>query len=229
MKAYYQDDYVTLYCGDCLEIMPQLDMKFDLCLTDPPYVQDSHGGGGAFGCRMRDYHKGVDSLGYGFENKVLSEAIKLLDKVHFYVFCSKNQLIQILLFFEKYNYDILAYHKTNPTPTCNNKYLPDTEYIVFVREKGVLLFGTYSTKKKYFIQENAKNDFNHPTVKPLNIIGTLLGNSTKDDDIILDPFAGSGTTGRACKDLHRKCVLIEKEEKYCKIIVDRMSQEVLTF
>jgi DNA modification methylase len=67
----------------------------------------------------------------------------------------------------------------------------------------------------------------HPTVKPVDLLGRLISMSSKAGDTILDPFAGSGTTGRAAKDLGRKCTMIEREERYCEIAARRMAQEVL--
>ena len=198
------------------------DKCIDMVLIDPPYLQDSHGGGGAFGTRMRNYHKGVDSLGYGFDNFYLEEIVRLCKKLNAYIFCSKNQLLQILNYFQKYKYDILTYHKTNPSPTCNNKYLPDTEYIIYVRESGVRLYGTYHTKKKYFVQENSKSEFKHPTVKPLNIISTLIENSTIKGDLVIDFFLGSGTTAVACKQLNRNYIGIELNSDYVKIAKERL-------
>ena len=80
------------------------------------------------------------------------------------------------------------------------------------------------------LQENmAEKDVReHPTQKPLALMVWCLGLS-KESQTVLDPFAGSGTTGRACKDLGRKCVLIEREERYCEIAAKRMAQEVFTF
>ena len=66
----------------------------------------------------------------------------------------------------------------------------------------------------------------HPTQKPLALITWCLS-LAPDAQTILDPFAGSGTTGRAAKDLGRKCVMIEREEKYAEIAAKRMAQEVL--
>ena len=228
MKPYYEDDYVTLYHGDCLDILPKLE-KVDLVLIDPPYIHENHGGTkSVFAKRIGQYQDEVDSLGDGFDFKVLDLCKNLMSlKNNFYIFCSRKQLIKILDYVKNTNYDILTYIKTNPTPTCNNHYLSDTEYIVYSRDKGISLYGSYQTKKKYFLQENGKSDFNHPTVKPLNIIQTLISNSTKKGGIVLDCFAGSGTTGVACKQLKRKCILIEKEEKYCDIIVGRLQQEYL--
>jgi adenine-specific DNA-methyltransferase len=67
----------------------------------------------------------------------------------------------------------------------------------------------------------------HPTVKPLDLILYMIKLSARPGATILDPFAGSGTTGRAAKDLGRKAVLIEREERYCEIAALRMAQEVL--
>lgn len=217
-----------IHLGDCFELIKQIpDKSIDLVLTDPPYLQDSHGGGGAFGCRMRSYHKGVDSLGMGFNNVILAEIVRVCKKLNLYIFCSKNQILQILTFFQNYKYDILTYHKSNPTPTCNNKYLSDTEYIIYARESGVPLYGNYQTKKKWFIQENGKSEFDHPTVKPLNIIETLINNSTLQGNLVLDTFISSGTTAVACKNLKRNFIGIEIDPKYCEIARQRLRQELL--
>jgi adenine-specific DNA-methyltransferase len=69
----------------------------------------------------------------------------------------------------------------------------------------------------------------HPAQKPAPLINQIVRVSSRTGGTILDPFAGSGTTGRAAKDLGRKCTLIEMEEKYCEIAAKRMRQEVLTF
>jgi len=225
----YPQDYINkVINNDCLKVMKQMpDNCVDLVVTDPPYSQDSHGGGGGFGIRMRDYHKGVDSLGNGFDNVILSELVRVCKKVNAYIFCSNKQILQILTFFRDYNYEVLTYHKTNPTPTCNNKYLSDTEYIIYIREKGVKLYGTYETKKKYFIQENGKNKLKHPTVKPLNIIETLILNSSLEGDIVLDCFLGSGTTAVACQRLKRDFVGIEISNDYAEIAKERLRQQLL--
>jgi len=69
-----------------------------------------------------------------------------------------------------------------------------------------------------------KNRPNHPTPKPIGLMRELISNCPPG--IILDPFAGSGTTGRACKDLGRRCIMIEIKEIYCRIAANRLRQEV---
>jgi len=71
------------------------------------------------------------------------------------------------------------------------------------------------------------NKHGHPTEKPLDLMQFMVRISCRPGGTILDPFAGSGTTGRAAKDLGRKCTLIEREERYCEIAARRMAQEVL--
>lgn len=73
-----------------------------------------------------------------------------------------------------------------------------------------------------------KDGAQHPTQKPLTLISWCLS-FFPEAMTVLDPYAGSGTTGRACKDLGRKCTMIEREERYCEIIARRMGQEVLNF
>jgi len=207
------------------------DKSIDLVLTDPPYEFDDSGGGGAFGDKKREYHREMkdnrNAFKDGVSNDIFKEFIRIMKRLNCYIFCNKNQILQILDFFKNYNYDILSYHKTNPTPTCNNKYLSDTEYIIYIREKGVKLYGDYHSKKKYFIQENAKSKWNHPTIKPMNIIQTLIENSTLDNELVLDPFMGSWTTARACKDLGRDFIGFELSEEYCKIGEQRLAQQNL--
>ena len=71
-----------------------------------------------------------------------------------------------------------------------------------------------------------KNEF-HPTQKHPNIISRMITNSTKEGDIVLDPFLGSGTTALQCKQLGRNYIGIEISEKYCKIAEDRLRQDIL--
>ena len=212
-----------IHCCDCLLAMREMpDECVDLVLTDPPYLQDSHGRGGAFGNRMRKYHDGVDELGFGYDNNWLEEIIRICKKLNIYIFCNKNQILQLLTFFKNYKYDLLVYIKTNPCPTCNNKYLSDIEYIIYIRESGVKLLGNYHSKKKWFLQQNGKSDFKHPTVKPLNIIKTLIKNSSNENNLVFDPFIGSGTTAVVCKQLNRKFIGCEISEEYCKIANERL-------
>jgi DNA modification methylase len=217
MKPYYQDDAVTLYHGDCREVVPGLG-RFDLLLTDPPYELQATGGGiGAARKYLADIDGRIDS---GFD-------MSLLDVFeNWVVFCSKRQLVRLLQKAESKVWSLVTWNKPNPTPLCAGNYLPDTEYIVHAYKSG-RLFGEYNDKSRFIVHPSEHTEFNHPTVKPIAVVAKMIRLGTQSGETILDPFAGSGTTGRAAKDLGRKCVLIEREERYCEIAAKRMRQEVL--
>ena len=156
---------------------------------------------------------------------ILQEFVRISKSVNIYLFCNKNQLLQYLEFFKDYNVDLLTWHKTNPTPTCNNKYLSDTEYILFFRDKGTKIYGNYHTKKKWYVTKSNvedKKQWEHPTIKPLFIIENLIINSSLEGQTVLDCFMGSGTTGVACKKLNRNFIGIEIDEKYFNIAKERI-------
>ena len=219
-----------IYCMDCLEGLSKIESRtVSLVIADPPYELQQHNGAGAFGRANRDYHQGIDHLQTGVSDLVLYEMLRVCKHPNMYVFCSKDQLPQLFNFAlqNKLSYDLLTWHKTNPVPTCNNKYLSDTEYIMFMR-KGANLYGTYESKRKYFVTPTNTEDkkaWGHPTPKPVNIIRTLIENSTQEGDLVLDPFMGSGTTAIAAIRSNRHYIGFELSEEYHKICQKRISVE----
>lgn len=164
----------------------------------------------------------------GFDYTILDKIDDKLKAINIYIWCSKAQLRDILAHYQdkRCSIDVLTWHKTNPTPTCNNSYLSDTEYLIFAREKGVKLYGTYATKKKYYVSSANTADkklYGHPTIKPLNIIKNLITNSSLPGGVVLDCFMGSGTTGVAAKELGRSFIGIELDEKYFRTAEKRIN------
>lgn len=223
----------TLLQGDCLKLMSKLpDKAVDLVVTDPPYDVYAEKGGGAFG--NRNSYKEIEFMSNGFNETVLDELMRVMKKTNIYIFCSQKQIPFLIDYFvHKHgcNWNLLTWHKTNPIPTCKNKYLSDTEYIFFAREKGVPIYGEYSTKKTYYVTPlNAKEKklYKHPTVKPQMILKNLIVNSSKENDIVLDPFVGSGSTGVAAVQLHRNFIGMELDPKYFKIAKQRIESAPIT-
>ena len=104
-------------------------------------------------------------------------------------------------------------------PACNNKFLSDTEYIIYARDPGVKLYGTYETKRKWYVSPYNKADkdrWHHPTIKPIDITVNMVLNSTPGggDFIVLDPFMGSGTTAIACMRTGRRFVGFEIDSAF---------------
>ena len=219
-----------IYCMDCLEGLSKIESRtVSLVIADPPYELQQHNGAGAFGRANRDYHQGIDHLQTGISDLVLYEMLRVCKHPNMYVFCSKDQLPQLFNFAlqNKLSYDLLTWHKTNPVPTCNNKYLSDTEYIMFMR-KGANIYGTYESKRKYFVTPTNTEDkkaWGHPTPKPVNIIRTLIENSTQEGDLVLDPFMGSGTTAIAAIRSNRHYIGFELSKEYFDKAVRRIKAE----
>ena len=152
-------DRYELYKGDCLEVMKSIpDKSIDLVIIDPPYEIKTMKGGWTIG--KRKYEDEVSVMIDGFSEEILNLLCTKMKKINIYIYCSKLQLPKLLNYFinKKCNYEILTYHKTNPTPLCGNTYLPDTEYVVFAREKGVKIYGEYKTKFKYYTDKVNKKD-----------------------------------------------------------------------
>lgn len=211
MKPYYQDDWVTIYHGDCREMLPKLPTP-DFVLTDPPYIFEAKGGGLA-----KDYHKWLVNLTDGFDISLLSAYDNWM------CFCSREQIVKLItLAAEKGRWMLLTWNKPDPTPLINGNYLPDTEYIVHRFQK---LYGGYNARSRFVVMPGGNKEY-HPTGKPLNLIRRLVMTGTDAGQLIIDPFMGGGTTLRAAKDLNRRAIGIEIEEKYCEIAARRLSQQV---
>ena len=189
-----------------------------------------HGaGGGIYANEDKKYIFDLVGMNNGFNMQILDILCEKMKKINIYIWCSIKQVPKLLNYFinKKCNYTILTWHKTNPVPACANKYLSDTEFCIHFREKGVKILGNFSTKKTYYISPlnvNDKKKYKHPTIKPLNIIENLIINSSQENDIVLDCFMGSGTTGVACKRLNRNFIGIEIDEKYFEIAKKRIEE-----
>jgi len=201
---------IELYQGDCLEILPSFpDKSFDLVLTDPPY------GIGETNERNLSRGKCTNPKDYGNYQWDFSP----MSRVQFeeIVACSKNQIIFGGNFFDL------------PPSSC---------WIVWDKENGAsdfadceLAWTSFESAVRIFrfrwqgmLQGDMKNKEirKHPTQKPTPLFKWILKNYSKAVDLILDPFAGSGTTGVAAYKLNRNCTMIELEPKYCDIIRKRI-------
>lgn len=216
---------------DCLNVLKQLpDKCIDMVLTDPPYIMVSGGHGkGELADRQTARNDLLRGKGLydGFSNEILDEICRVLKKINVYFFCSKNQIHQLFNYFEDKadNFDLLCWHKTNPSPLANMTYLNDTEYCLNFREKNCTIKGTIEQKKKYFltsVNQKDKDMYKHPTIKPLEIFEQLVINGSNENDLILDCFSGSGTTAVACSDLKRRFICIEKDKEYWQTSVERL-------
>lgn len=201
-KPYYEDSAVTIYHGDCRDIVPMLG-RFDLLLTDPPY--------GVAATRKTRLTELLDVKVAHWDDEA----------------CNKVTLDLLLgIAMEA----IIWGGNCLPLPTmpgwlCWDKINDDRNFSEFE-----LAWTNIDLVPRFFRMrpQNMDGGKEHPTQKPVHLMTWCLS-FAPDAQTVLDSFAGVGTTGRACKDLGRKCTMIELEEKYCEIAARRMGQEVLNF
>lgn len=225
---------ISLLNGDCLELLGDIpDKSVDLVVTDPPYEIDTSLGGGIYRQPNHGYIKRLTDIDSGFSPRVLDELVRVLRRINIYIFCSQRQIIPLLDYFVRErgcNWNLLDMIKTNPVPACGNTYMKDKEFCLFFREKGVRLYGTYETKKTYYlttVNDRALDNkaYGHPTVKPYELVERLVMNSSKEEETVLDPFMGSRTTGAVCRKLKRSFIGMELNREYFESARRRIESE----
>jgi len=201
LKPYYQDDAVTLYNGDCREIVPLLD-RFDLLLTDPPY---------GIGADKKNAHSSIrdNSKWPAVEWDIKPPDAELIASC--INLCGKAMIWGGNYFAMQPSSCWLAWIK------------PEAETGFSMADMELCWTNLKSAARCKTLPRRDGN--HHPTQKPEELMRWCVSLSG-GAQTVLDPFAGSGTTGRACKDLGRKCVMIEREERYCETAALRMAQEV---
>jgi len=204
MKPYYEEPGITIYHGDCRDILPSLP-KVDLVLTDPPYgIADKWKGGKGHGWgRARE--QGIERNEW--DQRAPSQAMfDIMRNI------SRDQI------FWGGNYF--------PLPPSRCWFVFNKPERGFTLAEAELAWTSKDAVIRVCDCNRSEYDRVHPTQKPLRLFMWCL-QQFEDAQTILDPFMGSGTTLRAAKDLGRKAIGIEIEEKYCEIAVKRLAQEVL--
>ena len=215
MTPYYEQDGITIYHGDCREILPAL-APVDLLLTDPPYgILNLQGQGSAPCIRKSPRQQGSGTL----KNRLLNRS-----NVEWDIAPTTQELASI---FEKSTTQIVW--------GGNYFFLPPTR-AVLVWDKcqpwenfsQVELAWTNLSRPAAIFRHDKSNidEKAHPTQKPLPLMKWCLG-FVPNATTIIDPFMGSGTTLLAAKEFGIKAAGIEIEEKYCEMAARRLSQGVL--
>lgn len=223
---------IKLYKGDCLIEMQNIpDKSIDLIVTDPPYELDNHGGGQTeLAQRKLIKHKHIDFISKGFDyDSVFSEFVRICKTPNILLFCSNDQIPKVIPWFEDRGIKttLLVWHKTNPSPLCNGKYLSDIEFIIWAHGKGAIFNNTapFSHKSKVYRSPIVTNKNRlHPTQKSIAHITRYIELHSNEGDVILDCFMGSGSTGVACVNTNRNFIGIELNEEYFTIAEKRIKE-----
>ena len=221
MEPYYQDDHCTIYHGDCREI-DAWDIAGGVMVTDPPYgMAFTTGARCGAGSGWTSRWTGTAIVG----DLDLSARDAVLDTWGdrpAIVFATWKQPLPTG------TREVLVWDKVVSTGMgdLSIPWRPSWEAVCILgsgfvgnRSHGVL---------RYPLPTLAPDRKRHPTAKPLPLLRDLVGKCPPLADVV-DPFMGSGTTLRAAKDLGRKAIGIEIEERYCEIAAKRLGQEVLDF
>lgn len=233
---YYEEPGIQIYLGDCREILPHLP-KVGLVLTDPPYESEAHTlqrrvkrNGGVMEVEALPFHP------ISIDTRLLAaRQIGQLAKRWVLTFC---QIEAAHLWRSDYELAGLTYKRTCiwVKPDGMPQYSGDRpgmgyETFVAMHAPGKSRWNGGGKHGVFIFNKNDNGGLanEHPTVKPSKLIKELIELFSNPGDIILDPFMGSGTTLRAAKDLGRRAIGIEINQKYCDIAIERLRQEVLSF
>ena len=230
MKPYYSHAGITIYHGDCREILPSLE-RGGCCVFDPPY---------GIG---RTYGPSYDDSASGYWEWFLPclDLIRLAAPV----IAHTHRSIHVTEHVKGWDWIAVWYKPwSSGVRIGSSPVLPHWE--------PIFLYGIYTlgVKREAFPDvitcnpavspvsrsggsprkwKEVAHATNHPLPKPLALMKTLVKRLSNETDTVIDPFMGSGTTLIAAKDLGRPAIGIEIEEKYCEIAAKRLSQEVLNF
>jgi site-specific DNA-methyltransferase (adenine-specific) len=208
IAPYYDDGQITIYHGDCRDVLPVA--SYSAVVTDAPYGV------------------GIDYASFDDTSENVAELARdvspyLLSATRAAVFSGVPQM----------------WMWPQPKWVLCWSYAPTTNQFSpwgYAQWQPVLVYGSdpylakgLGPRPTVYTNTNTpdRRGNTHPCPKPIEVMRWVVGRVTDEDDVIIDPFMGSGTTLRAAKDLGRRAIGIEREEKYCEIAVKRLSQGVL--
>lgn len=235
MRPYYDEDGVQIYLGDCREVLPGLE-RVDHVITDPPYEAEAHTqqrrvkrGGGVMEVEPLSFDPVTPEL-----REYVARWVAALARRWVLTFCQVEASPLWRAAYERWS---LNYRRTCiwVKPDGMPQYSGDRpgmgyESLVAMHANGKSRWngggrhGVFTINKAEGVGANE-----HPTQKPTRLMRELVRLFTDRAELILDPFMGSGTTLVAAKNLGRKAIGIEIEEKYCEIAAERLRQRVMQF
>ena len=234
-KIIIKEEKFKIINGDAYEVFNLVNEKIDAIITDPPYNISKKNNfktlkNKRHGVDFGEWDKNFDLYSWiDIYTPMLKEGGSII------IFCSFLYISFICEKLIENSFvvkDALKWVKSNPMPrNVERRYVSDTEYAIWaIKPKKKWTFNK-PEKKSYIRSEfnssvvSGKEKINHPTQKSLKIMKEIIEIHTNKNDLILDPFMGSGTTGVAALNLKRKFIGIEKEKKYFDISEERIKNK----
>lgn len=212
---YYKDDSIIILHGDCVKLMEQIDDdKFDMCITDPPYNVGMNYKGHDDTMSLPEYLSWC--IKWFHQIQRITKGVILLTP-------SKGKMGMWIKHIEE-PYDIISWVKPN---ACTNGHATR-----FMAWEPIFIYNKPKKRPNHDyhiikITNQGDGAGKHPCPKSMKLWKRLIKGFSEPGDVLLDPFLGSGTSTRACKDLGRKCIGMEINEEYCELSASRARQEVL--
>lgn len=223
-----------IYCEDCYKAIKDIpDKSIDCIYVDIPYLIKTNSGDNS---RISQAVKSSmnelvgEDIVNGINYDIFNDFVRVMKNINCFIWCSKEQIYPILDWWmtnTKCTYQVLCWCKTNVLPMCNGTWLPNLEYCLYFNN-GRRLNDGFENKSKFYISGTNQADkeiFKHPTIKPINFVKKHLLHTTNENDIVLDCFAGSGTTLVASADIGRQYIGFEVSPKWYKIAKDRLEKK----
>jgi len=207
---------MRLYNGDCLEVMKHIPNKsVDITLTSPPYNR-----------RRNDVYKYYDDNKdnyYEWSCDVITELMRVTKGNIYYniqkTYYNKQDVFRLIGTYYDKICEIIVWEKSNPRPNCGGQITNAYEFI--------LVFGENIKSNKIYTKNHITTSVaimtkEHKAIMHLDTAEFIISNFSSAGDTVLDPFAGSFTTGVACQNLGREFIGIELDKEYFKLGRQRM-------
>lgn len=257
-KFYFKSENgsFSLINGDTFKVLKKIEDKtFDIIFADSPYFLSNNGitcsGGKMISVNKGDWDKSLTlKEKHSFNKRWIKECYRILkDTGTIWISGTLHNIYSIGMALEESGFKILnniTWQKTNPPPNLACKtFTHSTETILWARKdlKNVKYTFNYDAMKQMnankqmkdvwttsLTKPSEKKQGKHPTQKPLEILDKIILASTKENDLILDPFCGSSTTGISAVKLGRKYIGIDNEKEYLDLSIRRyeeLEEEIL--
>lgn len=246
MTPYYEDDSCSIYHGDCLDLLHAFDTPVDAVITDPPYASGSRleaqkSSSGAMLRQTTERNKAtrfgerpieldqMTTTGFVWLLRAVGMACRPLlpEGASFLSFIDWRQWPNLVAALETCNYRVQGMVVWDKGHFGLGNGFRGQHELICHASKGVPTIYDKGTGNVLRFPRQDPDD--HPSPKPEGLMQRLIQVAAPVDGLILDPFMGSGTTLKAAKNIGRRAIGIESEERYCEVAARRLSQEVLDF
>lgn len=243
MTPYYQHRGITIYCGDCIEVIDELSIELyevvGAVITDPPYASGTRaeadrGSSGAMVRAGRFANRPMDNdqmttHGFMWLMRTVARSCRplIVPGGSLLSFIDWRQWPNLLGAIESCDYRVNGMLVWNKLHFGMGNGFRGQHELILHASRGVPDVYDRAVGNVLSYGRDATDD--HPSPKPVDLLTQLVRVATKEGSLVLDPFAGAGSTLIAAKNMGRHAIGIEIEERYCEIAAKRLSQEVFQF